>query len=357
MEFNRANKNQLSKLNSYIVLGVRFGIGGALIGLILNIVWGNFQEIQYTIYNGFIIGFLIGFFDFLFSIPAIKKLPYSVLLLLRTTLYFVIILISIYGILIIFLKANGLGSESLSNPQEFEKISQEYFLVNVNTLYILTIAMVLSFLRQLKSFFGKRVLFNYLIGIYHKPSIEERIFMFLDLNDATTLAEKLGPQKYSTLLRDFFNDIDEAFTHNKGQIFQYVGDEVVVIWNPKQGLKNNNCINSYFMALDIIEEKKEYYLNTYQSIPSFKAAIHIGEVSITEIGVSKKEIVYHGDTMNTTARICASAHKLGRKFLITKTLFDRLSINDNGIFNELGEHSFKGKDKKIVIYAIGSTGT
>ena len=344
----------MGKLNSYIVLGIRFGIAGAFIGLMLHVLWGNLQEIEYTISSGFIIGFLIGLFDFLFSVSVIKKLPYSVLLLLRTSLYFLITIICIYGVLIIFLKANGLSSESLRDPQTFEKISQTYFLVNVNTLYVLTIAMVISFLEQLKSFFGKSVLFNYLIGIYHKPSIEERIFMFLDLNDATTLAEKLGPQKYSALLRDFFNDIDNAFTQYKGNIFQYVGDEVVVIWDPKQGLKNNNCINSFFMALDIIGEKKEYYLKAYESIPSFKAAIHIGEVSITEIGVSKKEIAYHGDTINTAARICASAHKLGRKFLITKALFDRLPINDNGIFNEIGEYSFKGKDKRIVIYALES---
>ena len=176
--------------------------------------------------------------------------------------------------------------------------------------------------------------------------------MFLDLNDATTLAEKLGPEKYSAFLRDFFNDIDDAFTQCKGNIFQYVGDEVVVIWNPKQGLKNNNCVNSFFMALDIIETKKNYYLNAYQSIPSFKAALHIGEVSITEIGVSKKEIAYHGDTMNTTARICESAHNLGKKFLMTKTLFDKLPEKNEYMFNELGEHSFKGKDNKITIYAI-----
>lgn len=61
--------------------------------------------------------------------------------------------------------------------------------------------------------------------------------MFLDLNDATTFAEKLGSKKYSSFLNDFFNDLDPAFTKTKGRVFQYVGDEVVIIMtNTSSGL-------------------------------------------------------------------------------------------------------------------------
>jgi adenylate cyclase len=122
----------------------------------------------------------------------------------------------------------------------------------------------------------KGVLLNYLTGRYHKPSIEGRIFMFLDLNDATTIAEKLGSKTYSSFLSDFFKDIDSAFTKAKGQVFQYVGDEVVIIWKLKQGLKNNNCVNAYHSALIILENKKDYYLNSYNMLPTFKASLHLG---------------------------------------------------------------------------------
>ena len=177
--------------------------------------------------------------------------------------------------------------------------------------------------------------------------------MFLDLNDATTIAEKLGPKKYSSLLRRFFNDLDDAITRNSGQVFQYVGDEVVVIWNPRQGLKNSNCIRAFVMALENLEKNKDFYLETYDIYPRFKAALHIGEVSITEIGISKKEIAYHGDAINTTARICGSAHKLGRNLLISKTLYEKLPKTEAFIYKELGEHSFKGKHEKIGLYCLG----
>jgi len=44
-------------------------------------------------------------------------------------------------------------------------------------------------------------------GKYYKPKSENRIFMFVDLNSSTTLAEKLGNERYHELLKDFFADI------------------------------------------------------------------------------------------------------------------------------------------------------
>lgn len=43
---------------------------------------------------------------------------------------------------------------------------------------------------------------NLLLGRYHRPVAEERIFMFLDLNDSTAIAAALGPFRFN----DFKND-------------------------------------------------------------------------------------------------------------------------------------------------------
>jgi len=352
MRLKMKSKIFFKKLITYSYLGIKFGIVGSLIGFVLHVTWGNLDELKYTIITGFIIGFFIGLFELIFSSSNVKRLPYSVLLLFRTIFYFLITIISVYSLLLINLKNNGLELMSLADPQKFEEIRDVYFLTNINTIYVLIFSLVATFVWQLKSFFGKGVLFNYLTGRYYKPSIEDRIFMFLDLNDPTTLAEKLGSKKYSSFLSDFFNDLDLAFTKTKGHVFQYVGDEVVIIWKPKNGLKNNNCINSYFFAVDILESKKEYYLNKYKIFPFFKASLHLGEVTITEIGASKKEIVYHGDTINTASRICSSAHMLGKNILISKALHDKLNSDINIVFDDLREQSLKGKDEKIHIYSI-----
>jgi len=343
-----------NQLKSYLFLGVKFGISGALIGFVLHALWGNFQEITYTIINGFLIGFFVGFFELVFSNSKLVRLPYSLILLFRTITYSLLTVITVYSLIIVYLYSNGLNTGYLSDPQKFEQIKNVYFLTNINMIYILVLALVATFVWQLKSFFGKGVVLNYLIGSYHKPAIEERIFMFLDLNDATTFAEKLGSKKYSSFISEFFNDLDYVFTKTKGQVFQYVGDEVVVIWKPKKGLKNNNCLNTFFLAENILEGKKENYLRKYELFPSFKASLHLGEVTVTEIGVSKKEIAYHGDTINTASRIYSTAHKLGKNILISKALYDKLNKDVDVVFNDLGVHSLKGKEEKIHIYSAKS---
>ena len=68
-----------------------------------------------------------------------------------------------------------------------------------------------------------------------------------------------------------------------------------------------------------------------------------------KIGVSKKEIVYPGDTIKTASRICSSAHMLGKSILISKAVHDKLNTENDVVFDDLGEHSFKGKSEKIHI--------
>jgi adenylate cyclase len=54
--------------------------------------------------------------------------------------------------------------------------------------------------------------------------------MFVDLLSSTTIAEALGNEKYHNLLHDFYADITNPIIYNKGEIYQYVGDEVIVSW-------------------------------------------------------------------------------------------------------------------------------
>ncbi len=70
--------------------------------------------------------------------------------------------------------------------------------------------------------------------------------MFLDINSSTTIAEELGDQKYHELLKDFFSDITNPIIDNNGEIYQYVGDEVVVAWKYEDGIENGKCIKCFF---------------------------------------------------------------------------------------------------------------
>jgi len=200
---------------------------------------------------------------------------------------------------------------------------------------------------------GPKIMRSLLFGKYSKPVSEKRVFMFLDLNSSTRIAEKLGHAKYSLFIKDFFATLDEAILKSKGTIYQYVGDEVVLVWDEKTAKKRYNCIKFFFYAQKEIQKKSNYFWKNYHVIPQFKAGLHFGEVSITEVGTFKKEIAYHGDPVNTTARICLQAKKLSSEFLISKEIYSLMP--DANIYFDilpLGEQHLIGKDKLIDIYEV-----
>ncbi len=210
----------------------------------------------------------------------------------------------------------------------------------------------MNFIIQVNRKFGPGNLIKQIAGIYHKPSNEFRIFMFLDLKGSTTLAEKLGHETYSQLLRDSFHDLTDIVIKYKAEIYQYIGDEVVLSWKIKDGLKSLNCIKLFFAFDNKLKKRKEFYIKHYYTIPEFKGGMDMGVVTVAEIGDIKREIAYHGDILNTASRIQDQCKVLNKELLISETLEKELP-NLHGFKKEfIGKVNLKGKEKDVKIYSL-----
>ena len=188
-------------------------------------------------------------------------------------------------------------------------------------------------------------------GKYNHPKIEERIFIFLDINDATTIAEKLGHKRYFRLLRDFFADVTVPILANDGEIYQYVGDEVVLSWK-ETPLNKIKCLRFLRNAFFLIKRREQKYLNRYGVVPSFKAGIHSGEVTAGVIGIVKKDLVYSGDTLNTAARIRSKCHELNESFVLSGDFLSDFHTPHSYHIAEIGEMEFKGREEKEKLYSL-----
>jgi adenylate cyclase len=222
-----------------------------------------------------------------------------------------------------------------------------------HALFAIIMSFAVNFFLQVNKKMGKGVLFNLFFGKYHIPRQEEKIIMFLDLTSSTSITEKLGDLKYSAFLKEFFRDLDDAIKASKGVVYQYVGDEVVILWDVDDGIENNNCINCFTVAVDRIEKAKEEYLAKYGEYPKFKAGIHSGQVVVTEVGSLKSEIAYHGDSMNIAARLCAACSKYNKSLLISAELLSYLpQIDTNYSVEAMGIIYLKGKKNAIGIISV-----
>ena len=305
----------------------------------------------------FIIGLMLGVTNGILEVfvfqSKFRKMRF-VYVVIGKTFYFVLafILAVISVIIIRDYILHSLGIITVVRNREFI----EHFLqteMYKHAIIAMLMSFAVNFFLQVNNKMGKGVLFNLFFGKYHNPRKEEKIIMFLDLTSSTSIAEKLGDLKYSAFLKDFFNDLDDAIKVSKGVVYQYVGDEVVILWEVDNGFENNNCINCFYVARDILEKNKENYLSKYGVIPTFKAGIHYGQVIITEVGSMKSEIAYHGDSVNIAARLCAACNRYKKSLLISADLLSYLpQIDTQYTIEALGIINLKGKKNAIGIISV-----
>ncbi|MBT8178195.1 MAG: adenylate/guanylate cyclase domain-containing protein [Eudoraea sp.] len=199
---------------------------------------------------------------------------------------------------------------------------------------------------------GHNVLLNFFTGKYHKPVEENRIFMFLDMKSSTAIAERLGHIRYFEFLREYYNDLSDAIVEHLGQVYQYVGDEIVISWEIEEGLSDFNCIRCFFKMKDALSAKEAHYLKIYGVAPTFKAGIHLGLVTTGEIGALKKEIFFTGDVLNVTARIQGLCATYGEELLVSHLLLSQLDMSRDYRLTSHGELKLKGRVKPIEIFSI-----
>lgn len=188
-----------------------------------------------------------------------------------------------------------------------------------------------------------------LIGKYIQPKVEKRIIMFIDLNDSTSIAEKLGSTDNFKFIRDFIYYVSVALLEYNGRIYQYVGDEIVVSWIYKPQ-NVHKCLDALSMSSRLLKRSNNYFHQRYGFLPEFKVGIHVGEVTVGEIGLIKKDIAMSGDTMNTTARICNSSSELGTKYIVSKDFLE--NINIRWPIESLGMVELKGKSDSMELFAL-----
>ncbi|MBV6646134.1 MAG: adenylate/guanylate cyclase domain-containing protein [Cyclobacteriaceae bacterium] len=217
-------------------------------------------------------------------------------------------------------------------------------------IYLLMLGISINFFRVIGNLFGHGIIFNYVMGKYREPIEENRIFMFLDLNDSTRIAEKLGHVKYSRFLNKCFTDLSEVLPMYDGEIYQYVGDEAVITWNLdtiKNPLKPIWLYKAYEEKLD---SKSDEYLEKFGVTPYFKAAINSGVVSVSMVGGRKKEMAFHGDVLNTASRVLEQCGKLSKSLLITQSFSEAISGNPKVTAIRLKEVFLRGKNDMVAIY-------
>jgi len=222
-----------------------------------------------------------------------------------------------------------------------------------NVLLYFAFALVVNLFMAVRRMLGIRYLWAMTLGRYRRPREEEHIVAFMDLKGSTPLAERLGPERYHDFLNDVFFDLADPITESGGDVYQYVGDEIVVTWTAKRGIKNASCVAFLFAVEDALARHRGTFLADYGAEPRLRGALHIGPLMVGEIGDLKRQIVMIGDTMNTAARIEGACRKFGRDYVASGLLLQRIGALPAGVSAEsLGPVPLAGKSGEVELFAL-----
>jgi len=306
---------------------------------------------------GIIFGITYTLVELIFSL-YLKKLTPLVSIFLRSIIYFFLIII-LLSVLTLYLEQQFDISITGDIVWWHEKgllwWLKDRLFWNI-VIYFITMSVMFSLLRMAYNKFGKGMFFNILIGKYKEPKEKKRILMFLDLKDSTKIAERLGHKSYSNFIQDCFKDLNDILGKYEAEVYQYVGDEAVLSWTTEKGFRNNNCVKMYYAFINRLEKKTSRYHTRYGYQPHFKAGLHCGNIMIAEVGTIKKEIAYHGDVINTTARIQGLCNELDSKLLVSETLLNKSFITLDYKSELKGDITLRGKSEKLKIYNISEKG-
>ena len=223
--------------------------------------------------------------------------------------------------------------------------------------YCLAVSAMLVFVIRMRDLIGGEVFVNFLVGRYHQPVREERIFLFLDVVGSTAFAETHGDLKAQAYLGAVFAALAEPVRRNAGSIDDYIGDMAMITWPMARGLKDARCVACVFDVMDRLEAESEAWTARFGIVPRLRAALHGGSIVTAEVGVDRHKIAYFGDAVNVTARIESLCRPLGAEILVSDDLLARIARLPAGIrARPLGAHALRGRGQPLSVSTLERVG-
>jgi adenylate cyclase len=203
-------------------------------------------------------------------------------------------------------------------------------------------------------FIGIDTLFHLMIGTYHRPVVEQKVLVFIDINNSTALAERLGDLKIKSLVGKFLFDISKPVTDYGGEIYLYKGDGLIAIWDWQEAVRRDRVLRALDAIFAAIHREHANYMAQFGVVPSFRIGVHGGDVVVSEQGDTKRSIGIYGSTINIASRMEEAAKAHGVVCVISGDVAQALS-GAAGRLHLIGAEPVKGISSEIPIYEYRSS--
>jgi adenylate cyclase len=318
-------------------------MGAAAAGFAVSLAQGHISAqgmISGPIY-GLLLGLTLGYVElFVLDGPLrdwLGNLPFTANLIVRS---------AIYAAIIMALQLVRVGEIITGSPGG----STTDFWSGVTIAAVISVLMNLAF--AIANLIGARALMNFATGRYHSPVTENRFVLFVDIAGSTGLAESLGGPAIHRLLDRTFRLLTLSVVDYRGEVLNYVGDEVIVTWPERDGAIDCRPLRCFVAMRDELARAGSQLEREFGVVPRIRGSLHFGPVIIGEIGDVKRAIVFNGDVMNTAARLEELSRQVDGGFLASRAAMQRFSSAPPFAVRDLGRLPIRGRADGIDVVGI-----
>jgi adenylate cyclase len=219
-------------------------------------------------------------------------------------------------------------------------------------IYSAVLSVVMNLALGVTNIIGPRAFLNFFIGRYHTPVEEKRFVLFVDIAGSTGLAERLGGIAIHRLLDRTFRLLTVAVVDYRGEVLNYVGDEVIVTWPERGGAIDCRPLRCFVAMRDELSRASGQLEREFGAAPRIRGSLHFGPVIVGEIGDVKRAIVFNGDVMNTAARLEELSRNVDGGFLASRAAMQRFSSAPPFAVRDLGRLPIRGRADGIDVVGI-----
>jgi len=222
------------------------------------------------------------------------------------------------------------------------------------SIFAIVLLVIINLVLGITNIIGPRAFLNLFIGRYHTPVEENRFVLFVDIAGSTGLAERLGGIAIHRLLDHTFRLLPLSVVDYRGEVLNYVGDEVIVTWPERDGAVDWRPLRCFVAMREELSRASGQLEREFGAAPRIRGSLHFGPVIVGEIGDVKRAIVFNGDVMNTAARLEELSRNVEGGFLASAAAMQRFRSPPPFAVRDLGRLPIRGRADGIDVVGIVS---
>ena len=187
---------------------------------------------------------------------------------------------------------------------------------------------------------------------------------FTDISSYSTIIEHMSPETAVKFLNEYFSAMHDVIEKHSGQILNYIGDSVMVVFGAPEKLEDHEllsvrCAIGMREQLNKLNQKwdenefSRYWKNHEIDVITARTGIHTGSVIAGNIG-SDRMLQYStiGDTVNVASRLEQRNKEFSTNILFSHEIYTSLTKDLYNNAQYQGKINLKGRDNKTKVYSI-----